>query len=250
MSLIEKNWKLILGICIVLILGGAGVVIQSTLSISKEKNAQENFFLIEKKFSDYKTKKDDVEKETPEKTSTKANTKSKTLVIDKSKTEKETPENLANQLESIKKEFESFITNNPNSKATQMAALYFAEISRLQNNTDAALNILLKVQNNDSGLVNTLVQQQIGQLLANSEKYQEAIDIWQKIINRTEAKFLHNELKIQQALCYQKLNNMNKAEELLTNIANQKSDNQTDTPSVKEAARYLRLLQFKKVSGT
>ncbi len=235
MTLIEKNWKLILGICLVLVLGGAGLAIRSTLTTSKEKKAQENFFLIEKKYTDYKAKKDN-----PEKTNEKMTAKA----------EKVTPENLAIQLESIKKELETFITNNPQSKATQMAALYFAEISRQQDSTESALAILLKVQNNDTGLVNTLVQQQIGQLLANSEKYQEAIDIWQKIINRKEAKFLHNELKIQQALCYQKLNNSSKAEELLTNIANQKTENQTDNSSVKEAARYLRLIQVKKVTGT
>ena len=230
MTLIEKNWKLVLGICSILILGGGGLAIQSTLATAKEKKAQENFFSIEKKYVDYKTKK-----ETPDTTKP-----AKPVVAPPT----------AEQSAAIKAEFETFITNNPKSKATQMAALYFAEISRQENKIQPALDVLLKVKNNDSGLVNTLVEQQIGQLLADSEKYQEAIDIWQKIINRKEAKFLHNELKIQQALCFQKLNNHTKAEELLTNIANQKTEDQTDASSVKEAARYLRLIQIKKVTGT
>ncbi len=233
MTLIEKNWKLVLGICSILILGGGGLAIQSTLATAKEKKAQENFFSIEKKYVDYKTKK-----ETPD--TTKPAKQAKPVVAPLT----------AEQLAAIKAEFETFITNNPKSKATQMAALYFAEISRQENKIQPALDVLLKVKNNDSGLVNTLVEQQIGQLLADSEKYQEAIDIWQKIINRKEAKFLHNELKIQQALCFQKLNNHTKAEELLTNIANQKTEDQTDASSVKEAARYLRLIQIKKVTGT
>lgn len=240
MTLIDKNWKLILGICLILILGGGGLALQSGLATAKEKNAQEKFFSIEKKYVDYKTKK-----EAPDKTE-----KGKTA-----KTAAPVPPVVASappaeQLASIKTEFETFISDNPKSKATQMAALYFAEISRQENKIGPALDILMKVKNNDSGLVNTLVEQQIGQLLADSEKYQEAIDVWQKIINRKEAKFLHSELKIQQALCFQKLNNFTKAEELLTNIANQKTEDQSDATSVKEAARYLRLIQIKKVTGT
>ena len=46
------------------------------------------------------------------------------------------------------------------------------------------------------------------------------------------------------------MNDSKKAEEILTNLANQKSDlNNTDV-TAKEAEKYLRLIQYKKASGT
>lgn len=111
---------------------------------------------------------------------------------------------------------------------------------------------LLKVQNKDKGLVNTLVQQQIGQLLADKDKCTEAIAVWQEILNRKEAAFIHSELKLQQALCYTKVNDVKKAEELLTNLASQVPTNEVGTaaPTTKEAEKYLRLLQFRKANGS
>lgn len=241
MTLLEKNWKLVAGLFALLVIGGAGFIIQAGLATAKEKKAQEAFFKVEKKYTDYKTKSQLPDKPEP----------TQGAVAEK----KPTPEALAADLTTAKAELQTFIGDYPKSKATQMAALYFAEIARQENNKELALTTLQKVQTGDSGLVNTLVQQQIGQLLADTEKCKEAIDMWQKIVTRKEANFLHNELKIQQALCYQKLNDPKKAEELLTNIANQKVDDPQNSSSqnssaAKEAARYLRLMQIKKVSGT
>ncbi len=235
MSFIEKQWKLILGICAGLFVIAAAFTIQATMKLSSEKANQEKFFAIEKKFSDYKIKKNkDVNPNPAAKKEVPA-----------------TPAELVKDLATVKKDLESFIAANPNSKATQMAALYYSEILREEKNNELALSTLQKVQTNDHGLVNTLVQQQIGQILADSEKCKEAIDTWQKIIERKEASFIHNEVQIQQALCFEKLKDLKKAEELLTNIANQKAEGRAgESNSSKEAAKYLRLIQFKKVSGT
>ncbi len=235
MSFLEKQWKLILGICAVVFIVGAGVTIQATMHLSKEKQIQESFYSIEKKYNDYKSKKN--------------KDQNPTAKADK----KETPvsvEELAKNLAEVKKELESFIAVNPGYKANQMAALYYAEILREEKNKELALTTLQKVQNNDHGLVNTLVQQQIGQILADTDKCKEAIESWQKIINRKEASFIHSDVQIQQALCYQKLSDFKKAEELLTNVANQKTEGRGDSNSAKEAAKLLRLLQFKKTAGT
>ncbi len=236
MSLIEKNWKLVLGIFALLVVGGAGFILQTSFATTKEKTAQEAFFSIEKKYTDYKTKS-----QLPEKPAVTKGAVAET---------RPTSAVLVAELGTVKNELQAFMDTYPKSKATQMAALYFSEIARLDNNKELALTTLQKVQTTDSGLVNTLVQQQIGQLFADSEKCQDAIDIWQKIVNRKEAAFLHNDVKVQQALCYQKLNDSKKAEELLTNIANQKTDDPQNSSTAKEAARYLRLIQIKKVTGT
>lgn len=230
MEFIEKQWKLILGAAGIVILAGAVVTLVSVRSTSKEKAAQESYFAVEKKLNDLKNKK-------PE-----APTADK-----KEKPKTEAPADYTQ----IKKDLEKVTADFPGSIASQMAALHVANILVDEKNAEAALITLQKVENKDRGLVNTLIQQQIGQLLADKQKCPEAIAIWQKIIERREAGFIHGETKLQQALCYTKMNDFKKAEEILTNLANQTANpDMSNSASSKEAEKYLRLIQFKKASGT
>lgn len=223
----EKQWKLILGLAAVAVLAGGGATLLSIRSTQKEKAAQESYFAVEKKLNDLKK---------PEAPVANKKEKTKPEVIDYTQ---------------VKKDLQKIMTDFPGSIASQMAALHFANILVDEKNTDAALATLQKVENKDRGLVNTLVQQQIGQLLADKQKCPEAIAVWQKIIDRREAGFIHNETKLQQALCYTKLNDFKKAEEILTNLANQSANpGMSASASSKEAEKYLRLIQFKKASGT
>lgn len=231
MSFIEKQWKAIAFVFLAAVVAGSGFSFVTYQKVKKEQNAQESYFLTEKKFLDLKNKKNNPEDATK----------------DMKDLKKDEPADYA----SVKIDFEKVITNYPQSKAAQMASLYLADIFVAEKNRDQALATLQKVSNGDTGLISTLVQQQIGQILADKDKCQEAIQIWQKIINSKESDFIHNEVKIQQALCYQKLNDLKKAEEILTNLANQKSENGLEASATsKEAEKYLRLIQFKKTSGT
>ncbi|MBC7420749.1 MAG: tetratricopeptide repeat protein [Bdellovibrio sp.] len=225
-SIVEKNWKIVAGLLVVLIVGGA---IASGISISntnKEQKAQESYFLAEKSYLELKNKK---------------------AVPETGAKKEEASVNYT----AAKAGFEKVIQDYPKSKAAQMSALYLSDILVTEKNPELALTTLQKVENNDSGLVNTLVQQQIGHMQADKNLCPDAVQTWQKIVNRKEASFLHNEVKVQQALCYQKMNDNKKAEEILTNLANQKQDHALEASSTsKEAEKYLRLIQFKKASGT
>ncbi len=230
MEFIEKQWKLILSAAGFAVLVGAVITLVSVRATQKEKSAQESYFTVEKKLNDLKNPKP--EAPTAEK---------------KEKPKLEAPTDYTQ----IKKELEKVSADFPGTVASQMAALHVANILVEEKNTDAALAILQKVENKDRGLVNTLVQQQIGQLLADKQKCPEAIAIWQKIIERREAGFIHNETKLQQALCYSKMNDYKRAEEILTNLANQTANPEmSNSATSKEAEKYLRLIQFKKASGT
>ncbi len=225
----EKQWKLIVGVLGVIVVAGAIATLLTVRVSQKEHSAQERYFAAEKKMNDLKNKKSDP------------------LAADKK--EKAKPEVI--DYSGVKKDLEKIIVDFPGSIASQMAALHISNILVDEKNTDSALATLQKVTNTDRGLVNTLVQQQIGQLLADKDKCSEAIAIWQKIIERKEASFIHNETKIQQALCYTKLKDFKRAEEILTNLANQSVNvDMSNTASTKEAEKYLRLIQFKKASGT
>ncbi len=230
MSVIEKNWKLIAGIFVLFVVGGSLIAGVTYQKIRKEQLAQENYFLSEKKFLELKTKKTDPAN--PAQTN---------------KVKNDEPVDYS----TVKKDFEKVITDYPGSKAAQMSAVYLSDILISEKNNALALSTLQKAENGDSGLINTLVQQQIGLLLANQDKCSEALQVWQKIIDRKQANFIHNETRIQQALCYKKMNDSKKAEEILTNLANQKPEAGFETSATsKEAEKYLRLFQFRKASGT
>ncbi len=228
MSVIEKQWKLIIGLFIAVMVVGGVISALAVQKTNKEHKAQENYFMAEKKYLEIKNKKANPETAAKEKT----------------------PDTPADYM-TVKTDFDKIIQDYPKSTAAQMSALYLTDILLNEKNTDQALATLQKVESKDDGLVNTLVQQQIGRLQADKDKCQDAVDTWQKIVKRKEASFLHNEVKIQQALCYQKMNDNKKAEELLTNIANQKTDKANEPSTInKDAEKYLRLIQYKKVSGT
>lgn len=223
---LEANWKILVGVFAALVIGGAAVAFTGHFSAEKEKKAQESYFNVEKKLFELKAKQ---------------------AAPPAGDTKKAEPVDFTN----VKRDLEKVIADYPRSVAAQMAALHLAGLLSEEKKFDDALSTLQKVESKEKGLVNTLVQQQIGQLLADKDKCTEAIGVWQKILDRKEAAFIHPELKLQQALCYSKTNDLKKAEEILTNLASQAA-NEAMGPNTtaKEAEKYLRLLQFKKASGT
>ena len=225
MKIIENNLKTIVVVFVAFVVGGAAVAFVANNNKSKEKQAQESYYLVEKSFYELKAKK-----ETP------PNPTAKVEPVDFTKS---------------KQDFEKIISTYPKSIAAQMSALNLASILIDENKSTEALNVLKNVETKSSSMVSYLVQQQIGLLLADQDKCQEAIDTWEKVIKSSEASFLHAELQLQQALCYSKLNNSQKAEAILMNLSNQSANPEMgDATTAKEAEKYLRLLQFKKASGT
>lgn len=219
-NVVEKQWKLILGVVVVAVVAVGAFALISANTAKKEKVAQESYFLAEKKLVDIKSR---------QLQGTQA----------------------AADYSSVKADFEKIVNEYDGSIAAQMAGLHLAHILVLENNATLALSTLEKVETGSKGLTNTLVQQQKAQLLADMGKCEEAIQSWEQVIKRKEASFLHGESKLQQALCLTKLNQLQKAEEILTQLANETVNPDFGNSSVpKEAEKYLRLIQFKKVSGT
>lgn len=228
MLILEKYWKLIAGAFVALVIVGITAGVLSIQGAKKEQQAQASYFLAEKKYFELKTK-------------------AATPPAEAATKKIEAPADYSG----VQQDFEKVIADFPKSKAAQMSAVYLSDIYMTEKKKDLALSTLQKVENKENGLINTLVQQQIGILLADQDKCTEALAVWQKIIDRKQAQFLHSNARLQQAFCYQKMNDSKKAEEILTNLANQKLDaNLEAASSSKEAEKYLRLIQFKKASGT
>ena len=226
METLEKHWKLMMGAFLALVVIGLGVIGAIYVGQNKELKAQEDYFIIEKNY---------LEAVTPPAQNSKDPTKA------------EAPKDLT----FAKTGFENIITKYPKTKAAQMAALYLAKIYSSEKNDQKALDILQKNMSSSSDLISALIQQKVGQMQADLGKCDEAIATWEKIIKNSSIEFMHSEVKIQQALCYEQNKDYKKAEEILTNVANQKSDAQNPASGTGEQAeKYLRLLRFQKASGS
>ncbi len=224
MEFLEKNLKTIAISFAAVVVLGLGISLISGQSERQEKSAQEAFAPIQTKFSQWKEQNQTV-----------------------AKTAQDTTKVVVNVAD-LKVEIEGFISKNPATIASQIAGLSLAEIYSSENNLVEAMNTLKKVETKSSVLSNTLVLKKMGQLLADSDQCKEAILIWDKVLTNKKAEFTFSDIKIKQALCYQKLNEIKKAEDLLTQVKNNKTEGQEQ--SSVEAEKVLRLMQFNKAQGS
>lgn len=223
MEFLEKNLKTIAFGFVAIVVLGLGFSLVSGQSERSEKAAQEAFTPIQNKLVQLKEQNQPAQKDVKE-------PKAEVNVAD------------------LKKDLEGFIAQHPATVASQIAGLSLSEIYASEKNMVEALNTLKKVETKSSVLSNTLVLKKMGQLLADSDQCKEAIDIWNKVLNNKKAEFTFSDVQIKQALCYQKLNETQKAEELLTKVKNNKTEGQEQ--SSLEAEKVLRLIQFNKAQGS
>lgn len=218
MNFIEKNWKTLSFVSAGLIILGLIVALVSGQAESREKKAQEDFATLQTQLNQLK--------------------------------EQQSAKDSKNAVDTVKlkKDLEDFISKNQGTVASQIAGLSLSDILVAEKNPVEALNVLKKVESNDSILSNFLVLKKQAQLLADSDQCKEAITAWDKILSNKKAEYTFSDIQIKQALCYQKLNDTKKAEELLTKVKNNKTEGQEQ--SSLEAEKVLRLIQFNKTQGS
>jgi predicted negative regulator of RcsB-dependent stress response len=245
MEFLEKNIKAIAGAFGLIIVIGIGWAIVSGQNKQKEAAAQEKFAQIESDYTKYK----EGQSQLTQMMNMAKNPKDagKNAAADK-KAEAELSATVATSKTKVETDLKQFIDGNTKSIATSMAALYLSEILVADQKSAEALVVLQKVDGQGTDLTSILVQKKIGALLADANQCDAAMKVWDKILKTNAAKFAHSEVKIMQSLCYQKNNDLAKAEEVLNSIKNDKTE--TSQEYVQHAERILRLIHFKKASGT
>lgn len=228
MEFLEKNIKGILGVAGILIVAGLISTLVNANSVKKEKETQEKFFAIDAKVKKYKEEKFKAAAKTPD-----AKTEVASVPVD---------------VKELKAELDIFVSDNTGTVAAQIAALELASILSEENKSTEALALLQKVETKSDLLSNVLVRMKIAQSLADQDKCLDALLIWNKVLSTKATSYLHAEAKINQALCYKKMNDLTKAEEILNQVKNDKTDETGQ--SNREADRILRLIQFNKSFGT
>ncbi|MES2803912.1 MAG: hypothetical protein V4654_15575 [Bdellovibrionota bacterium] len=228
MEFLEKNVKGILGVAGLVIVAGLIATLVNANSIKKEKQTQEKFFAIDAKVKKYKEEK--------------------FKATDKAAEKKDDVVSVPVDVNQLKAELETFVSENTGTVASQMAGLELAGLLSDENKSTDALALLQKVETKTDLLSNVLVRMKIAQSLADQDKCSEALVIWGKVLSSKTTSYLHAEAKINQALCYKKMNDLVKAEEILNQVKNDKTDESGQ--SNREADRILRLIQFNKSFGT
>ena len=228
MEFIEKYGKqLFAGIGALIVVGFIATLLMQN-SVKKEKESQEKYFAIEAK----------VKKHTEEK-------------FKKSQTEQAKNQEKVNvtvDVNALKTELESFISQNLGTVAAQFAGLELAQILSDESKSTEALSVLQKVETQSDLLSNSLVKMKIAQVLVDLDKCSDAVATWSKIVSTSHFSYLHAEAKLNQALCYKKMNDLKKAEDILNQVKNDKSDESADYSN--EADRILKLIQFNKSFGS
>jgi len=228
MEFIEKYGKqLFAGIGALIVVGFIATLLMQN-SVKKEKESQEKYFAIEAKVKKYTEEK------------------FKKSQTDQAKNQEKV--NVTVDINTLKSDLESFISQNIGTVAAQFAGLELAQIYSDENKSTEALSILQKVETQSDLLSNSLVKMKIAQVLVDLDKCSDAVTTWSKIVSTSHFSYLHAEAKLNQALCYKKMNDLKKAEDILNQVKNDKSDESADFSN--EADRILKLIQFNKSFGT
>lgn len=235
MDFVEKNAKSIASAVGVLLVVGIVWAIAAGYKGSQEKKAQEKFAALEKEYAVYKEKRlSDARKEMEKKAAPSAKAKKDEL-----------PESDINfNTEQFKTQLTQFISENAKTTSAGMASLYLSEVFIAEGKTAEALKAIEDANADKGSLVGILAQKKKADLLSNLGKCEESLPIWEKLAKESKAHFMVYDVKILQALCYQKTQNHQKAEEILTSIANDKTEAAAEY--TQRAQQLLKHIKFNK----
>lgn len=222
---------------------GIIVSVVSYLSEKKETTQQEKYFALEKSYTEAKRSFEEAARaemiaaQTP-----------KDKATPPTSTAKKATGDLQQDYGSVVTGFESFIAEDSSSTAAQMAALNLSDVYLSYKKNDEALAALQKVEKSvdKKDLLGALIYMQMGNVLANKNDCQGAIEKWQVVASSKALDFAHDEARLRMGLCYESMNDPSKAEAIYSEIAKKTDPSATDFAASKEAEKYLRVLKAKK----
>lgn len=235
--------KIVITAVVAFVVLGLGVSIASYMTEKKEVTQQEKYFLLEKAYTEKKRGYEEAARAE--------------IMANQAKDKKDTPKfdpakkasgDLQKDYGTEVAGFEAFISESPNTKAAQMAAINLSEIYLSYKKHDEAFAALQKVEKglSKNDTLTALVLMQMGNVQADKSDCKAAIEKWQALSGMKALAFAHDEAKLRMGLCYESMNDLAKAEEIYTEIGKKEDQNTTDFTAAKEAQKYLRLLKAKK----
>lgn len=242
MTPVEKYWKVSALFVVFLIIAGLGLTLVLSQKGQKEKKAQDQLYALEALYFKH------VEAPTP--------------------TQMEAPEKAAVKVdvEKLKSDLQTFVSAHKGSVAAQMASMYLSDLLIKESKSSEALAVLKANKSTDAHLTSLLLIKKIGQIQAQMNQCSEAVTTWDDLLKIKSAKFLKDEIKINQSLCFIEQKDWTKAQKILMEIKNENMKFETlskdnkklaeASPETQTAARnaaqtnrevekILRLIQFR-----
>lgn len=202
---VEKNAKIFAVLLIAVVVGGLAYVGYQSLKTRWEASAQEAFYVVEVKYNKLRDEFD--------------RAKMNALMPDEKK-EKETLKAASGDIEkdygSLIQDLEKVARDHAGTSGGAQAAILAAETYLLYNQPEKAAAIVeVPVKELPKAhLLSNLSRVLLGNALANKGDCQSAVGVWQQALDEKNATFLHPEVSLRSGLCYEKLNQPEKAAEM------------------------------------
>lgn len=211
-SWIEKNAKLLAGLIAVAILVGIGFIISEWLGSRAERKAQEAYYAIEAKYTKIKEGFD--------------RAKLGALAQDTKEKPQLPSGDLNKDYGTISSELESFARENAKTSAGAQAAILAANLYLTYQQPEKAVEIAQIPATNLSGnrLLANLAKILWGSALADKGDCNGAIKVWGEVLNNSAMTALHGDAALRTGLCYEALNDTDKAREFYLKVTAQSED--------------------------
>lgn len=240
-KIIEKNFKAILIVFVVAVIGGSAYVLKKKADAANEMEAFNKLYGITKiyqskkadfeeaKAQDSKKKKQDKKESTPEKVLVKPSG------------------DMTSDYGEVVSQLEGFISSEKGTNASGEAALVLSEIYEEYKQPEkaaAAISTALTSWD-DKGLLYQVLNVRAGDMWAANNNCEKAVEYWKKIANNDN--FVSQQAQLKLGVCFQELGKLDEAKTWLNKV-NSKTPDSTEGFNAK---RYLRYIQFKnKLSPT
>ena len=241
-KVIEANFKQIVAVLVIAVLGGSGWVLMGKMETAKQHDAFSKLYAITKvydqKKQDFAEAKADKEADVTDKDPKKDQTKDDKVLVEASG-------DLAKDYPNTPEALEKFVSENIGLNASGEAALTLSELYEEYEKNDEAIAIIEKALNGLSGenLIVEVLSMRAGDLLAMKGDCQKAVGYWQKI--EKAGSFMSSASQLKAGACF-----LNKGQVDQAKVWLEKAQSKNpESPEAYSAKRYLRYLRFKKGFG-
>lgn len=217
--LVEHNAKLIAALVVVALLIGVGFIAFQFISKRQERAAQEAYYAVETRYNQLREGFDKAKFE--------ALMPSTAPKAEHGKNEnKPASGQLDQDYGTVISDLEKVARDHTGTSGGAQAALILAETYLSYNQPDKAIEIAQLPAKNlpASHLMANLSKVLWGNALAAKGNCQEAVGVWQEVIDNKKAAFLHPDVSLRSGICYESLSQPEKAAEMYRKVTSEAAE--------------------------
>lgn len=238
MSFLERNAKVVLALAIVAILAGLGYAGLQFVQSRQERVAQNAYYDAEKDYvkirdgfdqARFRTLRPEVRPDAPQ--------------AEDARTSAPATGDLEKDYGSVLAKLEAVALEHKGTAGGAQAAILVAETYLNYNQPDKAVEFArIPAESLPAGhVLGTLAKTLLGNAMAAKNDCQGAVRVWQQVLDAKSATYLHPEVSLRSGLCYESLNQPDKAAEMYRKVI----VDAADTTAGSTAKGLLRALEIK-----